>query len=159
MTPFFVGLLDVKCVFKWVLKNSDVSETCTSQSWKLTPSDRTLTYLCIFCKSFILNVNLIDQATPEGHTHSHALTHSHIHTHTRAFMSTSSHHPCLPLSHARPPPTPLPSTVVGSKKWVEWQPTLWISNQTDTHTNTKQRSGLCQLGCGGQLRCPACALC
>lgn len=49
--------------------------------------DWTLTCLCIFGKSFILNVNLIDQATPEGkgkctHTPTNTNAHTHIKIHT-----------------------------------------------------------------------------
>lgn len=84
-----------------------------------------------------------------------------IYNHTSAFMSPFGHHPSLPSSHARK--TQPRSSVAGSKWWAVWQPDLSMLNQPDMHTNThtKQRSGPCQLGCGGQLRCILliCGLC
>ena len=143
--------------------------------------EQTVTSLYIVCKSFILNVNLIDQATLGGkdkhiythtHTHTHAhmhartctTTHTHTHTkpppHTHTHTHTHSCHPlanlslCLQARHAHP------STILllaARGEWSDSPPCVWPTSQT--HTHAKQRSGLCQLGCGGQLRCPAYALC
>ena len=99
--------------------------------------EQTLTSLYIVCKSFILNVNLIDQATLRGqdkHIYTHTHTHTHTNTHTHTLMSPSSHPLSLPSSQTC---TPLHSSVVGSKRWVEWQPTLRMANQPDTHTQNR----------------------
>lgn len=56
--------------------------------------DGTITCLYIICKSFILNVNLIDQATPGGKDkHTHIQTHAHLHV-TLQLPSLSAFKPC-----------------------------------------------------------------
>lgn len=109
-----------------------VPYTLTLNLWQPL-KDGKFTCLYIICKSFILNANLIDQVTPGGRDKHQAPS-----THTHTLIWPSRHPPFLSLSLARlPPPPPHPYnssfSVVGSKRWVEWQPTLSMANWLDTH--------------------------